>query len=464
MTERKHLKRLIRARMARTGESYATARMHTIGAGAHGNATLAPEPGGTPPPAPAEPGLLPGYQRFGGGEHHDSALLHNLLLAAGVRAQHSGQPYSEAMLAGLGGGVGFMCFAFEYADHHPTMTIVARHHPDPFIPAMLARSGARHDTRQGGGAAVAERHLREALAGGRAVLCAVSRAELPWHRRVDAMGDADPHEIVVVGIDEAAGEALIDDGCERPNRLALDRLAEARARYRKGKRRLMTVTGRELEDGFELEASVREAIAACAHHLTEPVLGNAFDTNFGFRGMERWIAQLTDERTRQGWLRRYDHPEALFTALYRLHDCIEVEYSAPGAMRPLYADFLVEVADLLAAPALLDAAERFRAAGERWSAIANQALDPTVPQLARYHDLTAELAELRRTRGWLAAGEIAALGEEVGTLARSFAADDPIPRPRRSTLFGELAALASEVMGLERDAVDALHEVVAPGR
>jgi len=463
MTERKHLKRLIRARMARTGESYATARMHTVAGGA---AREPVAPVAVAPVADAvvadEPDLLPGYRRFGGGEHHDAALVRNLLLAAGVRAPHTGEPYGEAMLAGLGGGIGFMYFVFEYAGHIPTMTIVARHHPDPFIPAMLTRAGARHDTRQTGGAATAGRHLRDAVAAGTPALCTVACAALPWRPAPDELAGQDPFDVGIAGIDDGAGVALVDDTCERPNRLPLDRLAAARARYRKGRNRLIAVTGAELEDGFDLAASVRAAIAACVHHLTEPVMGNNFDANFGFRGMERWLAQLTDLTGRQGWLRRYDRPEALFSALCRLHDCIEVEYSAPGGMRPLYADFLVEAAAVLDAPALTEAAAGFRAAGERWSAIANQALDPTVPQLARYHDLNAERAELLRTTGWRAAGEIAALVAETHALAASFAADDPIPMPQRPGLFEGLAGLGSEALALEREAVAALAEVAAP--
>jgi hypothetical protein len=460
MTERKHLKRLIRARMARTGESYATARMHTVAGDPGGRGAAAA--GGAAPPVLDEPGLLPGYRVFGGGEHHDSAVVGNLLRAAGVRAPHTGEPYGEALLAGLGGGIGFMYFVFEYGGHHPTMTIVARHHPDPFIPAILARTGTRHDTRQTGGAATAARHLAEATAAGRAALCTVARTALPWRPSTDELSGQDPFDVAIAGIDGRTGEALVDDDCERPNRLPLVRLAEARARYRKGRNRLVTVATPEPEDGFDLAASVRAAIAACVHHLTEPVMGNNFDANFGFRGMERWIAQVADTSTRQGWLRRYDHPEALFSALCRLHDCIEVEYSAPGGMRPLYADFLVEAAGVLDAPALVDAADRFRASGERWSAIANHALAPAVPQLARYHDLDAERAELRRTRGWQAAAEIAALVEEAGTLARSFAADDPIPVAQRPELFERLAGLGREALALEREAAAALREVAGP--
>ncbi|HEX6341370.1 hypothetical protein [Umezawaea sp.] len=104
-TERRSFGHLVRSRMARTGETCSTARRHLLGEQA---------------------------VRTGGGTRHGSALLRNVL---GGRA-------SGPLLAGLAGGVGFLCSVFEYAGHHPTMTIVSRHHPDPYMPAV-PRGAAR---------------------------------------------------------------------------------------------------------------------------------------------------------------------------------------------------------------------------------------------------------------------------------------------------------------------------------
>ena len=97
MTSHKHLKDAVRARMARTGERYTTAHRHLTGAA----------------PVPAPPGVVPGYRSFGGGRHHDSALLTNVLAAAGVTAAHDGEPLDEPMVAGLAGGIGRLII--EYA-------------------------------------------------------------------------------------------------------------------------------------------------------------------------------------------------------------------------------------------------------------------------------------------------------------------------------------------------------------
>ncbi|MEU7000678.1 hypothetical protein [Nonomuraea sp. NPDC046570] len=41
------------------------------------------------------------------------------------------------------------------------MTVVAQHHPEPFVPAALERAGVPYEIRRTGSARVAERNLRE---------------------------------------------------------------------------------------------------------------------------------------------------------------------------------------------------------------------------------------------------------------------------------------------------------------
>lgn len=68
MTTHRDLKKLIRERAARTGESYTTARRHVLARA--GRAAALPA------------GLVPGYVPFSTGLHHDSTLLAHLLRQA----------------------------------------------------------------------------------------------------------------------------------------------------------------------------------------------------------------------------------------------------------------------------------------------------------------------------------------------------------------------------------------------
>src|SRR5258706_10312420 len=95
MTAHKHFKQLIRARMEKTGERYSAARRFVIEKA---------------DPVAADPatrwlfaGIVPA-----------TPALRTMLAHAGVRAPHTGEPFSEAMLFGIAGGIGVGVFAFHY--------------------------------------------------------------------------------------------------------------------------------------------------------------------------------------------------------------------------------------------------------------------------------------------------------------------------------------------------------------
>ncbi len=452
MTVRQSFKRLVRARMARTGESYTTARRHVL---ARVSAETAPL---------RYPGLLPGYTAFGGGQHHASAALVHALDAVGVRAPHTGLPYSEAMVAGLAGGIGFMYAVFEYAGELPTMTVVARHHPEPFVPAALGRLGVAGETMRTSSARTAQRNLRAVLADGSPALCTVDRAGLPWHGLVGGPGQsyADPYDVVVCGLDDDQGDdadgyggglVWIDDECVRPNPIPLPDFLGAWAAHRKGRHALLPV--RPPTRDVDLPAAIRDAISTTCAHLSGPVLGNSFDVNFGLSGMRRLAEQLADPVGKRGWAVRFADPRALFAGLRRLHDCLEVEYTGPGATRPLYAAFLTEAASVAGEPAYDEAAELIARSGKVWSAVAAAALPADVPALAAYDALVEERLDLLLSSGADAAGEIRAVTARVDDLAADMAADPPGPARRRE-LFDGLAGLVEQAAELERRAVAVL--------
>ncbi|MEQ4204645.1 DUF4872 domain-containing protein [Actinopolymorpha sp. B9G3] len=442
MTVRRSFKRLVRARMARTNESYTTARRHVLAQASLNTVTSA-----------TYPGLLPGYRGFGGGQHHASAALAHALDAVGVRAPHTNEPYTEAMLAGLAGGIGFMYAVFSYAGELPTMTIVARHHPEPFVPAALRRIGTPAESLRTSSARTAERNLRAALAAGKPALCTVDRAGLPWHGLACGERYADPYDVLVCGLDDEGGEerVLLDDESVRPWSLPLPEFLAAWAAHRRGRHAMLAVVAPE--QPVDLAAAVRDAVATTCAHLAGPVLGNTFDVNFGFSGMRRLAEQLADPCGKTGWAVRFADPRALFAGVRRLHDCLEVEYTGPGATRPLYADFLAEAAGVVDDPAYLEAADLFRRSGDVWSALAAAALPAELPALAAYDAMVEERLGLLLDGG--AAEEIRAVTSRVDELTDAYAAAPPGEAVLRE-LLDRLAGLVEQATDLERRAVDVL--------
>src|SRR5687768_10212154 len=95
MTTDKAFKRIVRARMAKTGERYAAARRSLLE--------------GTANRHPGEPGVDAANQtgyRMRGGLHPETATLANVLANQGVVSGLSGEPLTEAAILGIGGGSG----------------------------------------------------------------------------------------------------------------------------------------------------------------------------------------------------------------------------------------------------------------------------------------------------------------------------------------------------------------------
>ncbi|MER6780865.1 MULTISPECIES: BtrH N-terminal domain-containing protein [unclassified Streptomyces] len=286
------------------------------------------------------------YEDFGTGRHREASLIRHAL----------GSAHDEELIAGLAGGIGFMYFVFEYAGRAPIATIVAQAHPEPWVQVALRRLRIPYDATR----ATKPRwgRVRAALDGGQPAFCVVDRSSLPWHEAdADAeMIGADPYTVVIAGYD--GDDLLIEDGAESPYRIDREEFGAAWTAHRKGRHQLVVPTG-----PAEGEPDVEGAIAATVTRLTGPVLGNQFDVNFGFSGMEKLAAQLRDRTTKTGWERRFGGPEAFRAGTARLYACLEEEWTAPGATRPLYADFL----DLAGRP---EAAALLRDSAGHWSRLA----------------------------------------------------------------------------------------------
>ena len=411
MTEQRALKKLVRQRMARTGESYTTARRHVMAKAARADAPQ--------PPA----GVL--YTEFGTDQHHEASLIRHAL----------GSTHDEALIAGLAGGIGFMYFVFEYRGMPPMLTIVAQHHPQPWVPTALERLNVPFTEEQSGKPRFDR--LRAALDDGHPVFCTVDRSRLPWHGLEPGPG-SDPYTVVVAGY--RGDTLLVDDESAAPHAIGAEEFGAAWSAHRKGRHRMIVPRGPATGD-----PDVPGAIRRTAGHLDGPVLGNAFDVNFGFSGMDKLAAKLRDTRTKNGWERRFGLPVPFFHGMSRLHACLETEYTAPSAPRPLYAQFL----DGAGRP---EAAALFRESAAGWSRLSALALE-TVDGLGDYADLCEQRMLLMMSRGDRAREEIRALGERAEALAGECGVPD---EPTRRRIFDEMAGIVASCAALERRAVTLL--------
>jgi hypothetical protein len=436
MTAHKHLKERIRARMARTGESYTTARRHVLNA------------------LPAADYLLLG------GVHPDTHAIAGVLANRGLLAPHTGQPLSEAMVLGAGGGLGAGYILWEFKAHDRRAVVFgfrnSWQYPDRWAAKTCARLGVPAAVHETGSAGKADGELRAAVGQGVPAI-AWADQQLLGYRHLPAWleGYGGP-PVTVYGIDEAAGVALIDDRNRAPLTVPLDALAAARARVGSYRHRLLVLDAPAAElDADRLGRAVRDGLAEQVEHLSRR------SDSFSLPAFRKWARLLVDGRNAKAWPKVFADRVSLFDACLSVYENLEPVGWDGGDLRGLYAEFLDEAAGLLEAPDLGKAAAAYREAAARWRAVAAAAAPPGREPFAEARRLIARL------QAQVEAGD-AAQEEAAATAARLWALRDRWRRrfPGDTDVEGLLAALAAAVTAAcdaEEAALAVLAAVVGRG-
>ncbi|MGE3166237.1 MAG: BtrH N-terminal domain-containing protein [Planctomycetota bacterium] len=442
MTDQKAFKRRVRERMTKTGESYTTARRQLLPAGSNEIASMDARR------ARAFPGLLPGCSHFGG-IHSDTAILCNAFNQAGIVSPHDGKPFSEAMLFGLCGGIGFMYFVFEYKGHHPILSFVARNWslPDEFADGALDRTGVKSTRKTSGTAAPAKKALDQVLANGRTAICTVDPVRLPYLGLPQAYAGNAAELIGVVGVD--GDSAWIDDRCFEPSELSLAELAAARASYKKAKHRLVAIDGQDRS--YDLAVGITEALDATVRSFHEARF-KGYASNFGFAGLEKWRTMLVDTKDPKSWRKVFATREHAFIALQRTYECIHYQVTPPAGGRPLYADFLEEAAEVTGKSALAEAADALRKSAVLWDEIGALALPDDDPTRARAREIMDCIDDTLREQGSRAGNTVATLRAELEELPKS----SRIEPADAFAVFDAMAERVAAIIEIERRALELL--------
>lgn len=439
MTKQQSLKQRIRARMKKTGERYTSARAMILA---------------SRPPAPdakLHAGVLEGYGPLGGIQS-DTAILGRCLDYAGIQHPETGRAYSEAMLHGLCGGIGFLYAVFEYKGVPPMLTMVLRSRsmPETYLAGVFDRVGAQRKISETTSDAVAAKALGAALDAKKPAICVVDSALLPYSALPPKMAGMSPHHVAVVGRD---GDRIwVDDRALTPISLETAALAEARAAYRKAKRRLFTIEpAQEIDWRASLVAALKDTVATMRDG--DPTVPASFRSNCGFAGLRKWQTLLTDPKSKKGWPRVFEGGASAFAGLRRAYDCITHDYTAPRGGRPFYADFLDEAASLLGSDGLVAAASTFRASGEAWHRLAEQIAatdDESVREACKLADARAEAIDDGNI-------ELASrLSAERSALGDACALEPSAA----SILYAELAETLGDIVALEQRGIDEIADAL----
>ena len=385
MTTDKAFKRVVRARMAKTGERYAAARRTLIEGATDGHHA-----------EPTADSATPSGYRMRGGLHPETATLANVLANQGVVSGLTGEPLTEAAILGIGGGLGAGYILWEFQAEHrgkihrgPVLTLAFRNQWQyPWIPGWtgktLDRLGIEPDVHETGGAKGAREALDARLDAGVPVIASVDLQSIGIWGQPDDLAGHEGLVVVVFGRD-ADGSYLVDDRGRTPLRVSPAVMAAARGRIGSFKHRIVglrTTPGPIPAD--RLRAAMRAGLEDQVDHLRSP------SDSFSLPAWRKWARLMTDERNAKAWPRVFADGQGLFGSLSALHERVDGQVGPQGGhLRELYAASLDEAAVALDNPALGDAARAWRGVADRGRSW------PTRP----YHPIsTAQPRRSRRSR------------------------------------------------------------------
>ncbi|HET6595507.1 MAG TPA: hypothetical protein VFG81_07780 [Anaerolineales bacterium] len=175
---------------------------------------------------------------------------------------------------------------------------------------------------------------------------------------------------------------------------------------------------------------------------------------------------LVNKRNKQSW-------ERFFAPGVRIHHAltgspvqpgayhwINTKGSADGAESGLYADFLLEAAQILKRPALKEAAKKFRESYTLWLAFANALLPDDVPLLGESKKLIEKKQDLFINKGETALPEIQQINSRLNELLSHSENEFPLSHDQAADLRANLRDTLMKVKTVELQAVDLLQRAI----
>jgi hypothetical protein len=434
MTTDKAFKRVVRARMAKTGERYAAARRALV----QGVATT-------------EHTTTSGY-RMRGGLHPETATIANVLANQGVVSGLTGEPLSEAAILGIGGGLGAGYILWEFQSHAgPTLTLGFRNrwqYPSDWTGRTLGRLGIERDLHETGGAKGAREALDERLDAGTLVIASVDLQSIGTWGLPEALSGYFGLDVVIVGRD-GDGWYLVDDRGRDPFRVSPAVMGAARGRIGSFKHR---ITGLRTTPGpipaDRLRAAIRAGLDDQVEHL------RSSSDSFSLPAWRKWSRLMTDGRNAKAWRRVFADGVGLFGSLAALHEQVDGQVGPWGGhLRELYAASLDEAAVALDDTALADAARAWRSVADRWEELADAAVPADLDGAAEAVEAAEMLHEavMAGEQGRARASDAA---DTLWAVRDRYADAFPLPADRVDGILEDLGAQLGAIFQAEVDALD----------
>ncbi len=396
---------------------------------------------------------LPNYHQFDG-LHWETGCIRNALDYQGVKAPHTGQPFSEALLFGVSGGAVFGYFSFAYEGYDPHVALLTRNTFDPWD-TLLARLGVVQEVYQTTKPDKAVKNLLDVLETGAVPIVWADFCSMPYNssQMLADFWHMYPH--LVYGYEPTNNLVWLADRSRAPLQITPEQLASARGRVKKTDYRIVTL---DLPDSDKLVSAVQLGIWDCIKLYTEQPPKGA-NHNFGFAAYQRWIDLLTKPKARLSWANEFPIGGKLYAGLTSAWRAIMVDGKEGQAERHLFADFLDEASVILNKGALKEVATQFRASGQAWNELANALLPERVSLFKEARELMWARYQRFLNCGYDSA-VIAATQARLHEIKTELVADFPLTGFEVTALHGEIAAHVHKLHDLELVGINQLRLVM----
>ncbi|MDE2950471.1 MAG: DUF4872 domain-containing protein [Chloroflexota bacterium] len=385
-----------------------------------------------------------------GGKHSVTAVLRNALTRQCLRDPRTGQALSEAMILGIGGGLGAGYILWEFEKYDSALIVLGfrnrwNYTPD-FLKNACQRLNVAVDMRETASAKKAQANLDDALAASGTALLWADKASLPYQ---GLPASQKGHIIHLIGLSAGDDDAyIVDDLSERPWSLSQAELALAREPIPSNKQRSMSLTP---SASLDLASAIRAGIDDHISHLSRS------SESFSLPVYRKWAKLMTHPKNKKSWRTVFARRAGLYLTLRTIYEGIALDDTEGAGLRELYADFLLEAQAILDV-ALDRAAECYRACAVEWRALAEMALSDDLP-------VFAETKALMRARYAAFAGQDQArLAGAMKDLAALEAANNldgwPLDGSATDALFERMSQQLHTIFETERSALEALKQAM----
>lgn len=391
-----------------------------------------------------------------GGFNPRVATIKNILNYYDIAAPHTEEPFTEAMLFGIGGGLGMGYILWQFKKHKiPDLILGFQNkwnYPVKFTINLLSRIGAKYEIKETVDENNAQKNLELALNKQIPSIVWVPTDYLTLLNKNSMDYSVKSRMVVVIGeeesgkSDESNGKRIIiDDLGIEPFIMKFKDFQEARSRIPYNKNRLLITHPPEK---IQLKQAIIEGIRDCVDNMTIP------SQSFSLPGLKKWSRALNDEKIKKSWSTVFSKGVGLYSALKTIYEAIKYGESDGTGLRKMYSEFILEANNIIDAGPLEQIADHYRDIGKFWSDLAETSLP--LDYFSETRDLLSRKYKLRQEKGDKGIQQIHEIDEKLEKIRIEFDSNFPMFMNKVGRLLSQLNYQINNIYIEEKQAISDL--------